>query len=107
MLAYGVLYSSNGRLWHSYREANSTQDKVIRSFPVNKTLLAQPLRHWASFFLSHSFFFLSLTRSLIALFELARLWEGFGDVQLSGCRGNRRSLSDSYGRKRQAVSGLS
>ncbi|XP_075870753.1 discoidin, CUB and LCCL domain-containing protein 2 isoform X2 [Nelusetta ayraudi] len=30
VLAYGVLYSSDGRQWHSYREANSTQDKVFQ-----------------------------------------------------------------------------
>lgn len=74
MSAYGVLYSSDGQQWHNYREANSTQDKVTRSFAVNKTLLEQ-LHHRASFFLSHFFFPLSLSfaRSLIALFELAQL----------------------------------
>lgn len=43
--AYRVLYSNNNQQWYIYREANSTQDKVIQA-PNQYTLLAQQLRHW-------------------------------------------------------------
>lgn len=50
--AYQVLYSNDGKQWYIYREANTTQDKVIQS-AYRQTMLTQQLHHWIlSFFFS-------------------------------------------------------